>query len=158
MILKNLKLFALIGIAFCFCSCSEEDSQQQFQENSERISTSISTGNLDKILKEMREIGNKTGKMVTFQLKYLNEKDYRKYFKLTRTSKKKLAFIKGKDINHRLFSNELYTITCYYGQEEVILYEGENVGEAGKAARECLNDGGCVTTCLSNMSFAPISQ
>lgn len=143
---QNLKTLYFVRLILLSVSCSEKDDAN---------TNEINQVDIEKVLTEMKNLGESEGKIIVFEMKNLKEKDYAKYFEVIENSEKVLAFASCQGINKR-GPGDNFTVTCTWGNGESEVTEcGESVSCAGQATWDCLENGGCATICNAKITFTP---
>lgn len=143
---QHFKIIYFICLLVLTVACSDTE---------ETTSNEIQEATIEKILQDMKEVGDARGKIVVFEMKNYNGQDYKKHFELIENSTKVLAFATGLK-NNNTSPGDNYTVTCTWGDGETTVTEcGENVGCAGEATWDCLNNGGCATICNAKITYTP---
>jgi hypothetical protein len=123
-------------------------------DNEDINKSDITSQSIKKVLNEMKSLGDNENKVVTFELKNILKKDYKEHFKLINYSQKVLAFAAG--TNRETIKKDNYTVTCTWGDGSTKVTEcGANVGCAGQATWDCLENGGCATICNAKITYKP---
>ena len=107
---------------------------------------------IEKILLEMKALGDSKGKVIVFNLKDLEKENYSKYFEIKPYTEKIYAF------NHPDSepNTDNYTVTCTWSDGSQTTTEcGADARCAGAATWDCLDNGGCATVCNARISYKP---
>ena len=114
---------------------------------------SVNQKMIETILVEMKTLGDAQGKIIEFDVKNISKKDYRNHFEILKNSKKILDFASGSSEKRK---EDNYTVTCTWGNGTTKVTEcGSNVGCAGQATWDCLENGGCATICNAKITYTP---
>jgi hypothetical protein len=145
--MKNyLKIMYVLCFSMLFIACSQEE------ENS---TNEIQQKDIESILLDMKKVGDAEGKIVVFKLENFEKGNYIKNFELIENTKKVMAFAQGSnDLSKSPGDN--YTVTCTWGNGDTKVSEcGEDVGCAGAATWDCIDNGGCATICNAVITYTP---
>lgn len=143
----NLKFIYLLCFSVLLFGCSENEE--------DIITDEIQQKDIENILSDMKKVGDAEGKIVVFEMKNFDKKDYAKSFELIENTEKVLAFASGSNDISKSPGDD-YKVTCTYGNGETEVTEcGEDVGCAGAATWKCLDSGGCATICNAVLTYTP---
>ena len=148
---KVFKLLCLLLFAVWITSCTQEQDKATVEN-----SNSVTKKNVEDVLAQMKSLGDAQGKIIVFEVENISKEDYKKYFEVIKNSKKVMDFASGTDSSSRKAPEDNYTVTCTWGNGETMVTEcGENVGCAGAATWDCLENGGCATICNARITYTP---
>lgn len=141
-----LTYLCLLCISISIISCSNTRDVDK---------SDVTIKDIEKVLENMKSLGDSEGKIVSFELKNIIKEDYKKHFNLIENSKKILDFATG-TIKKRTLQEDNYTVTCTWGDGTTKVTKcGANVGCAGQATWDCLENGGCTTICNAKITYKP---
>ncbi|AXG67829.1 hypothetical protein KORDIASMS9_00011 [Kordia sp. SMS9] len=146
--MKNyLKFTYLLCFSVLLFGCSENEE--------DIITEEIQQKDIKNILLDMKKVGDAEEKIVVFEMKNFDKKNYEQHFELIENSKKVIAFATGSS-DFRKSPGDNYKVTCTYGNGETEVTEcGEDPGCAGDATWKCLASGGCATICNAVITYTP---
>ncbi|MEM6718643.1 MAG: hypothetical protein AAF611_04995 [Bacteroidota bacterium] len=144
----NLKCVYLLCFSMLLFGCSENEEDTFTEE--------IQQKDIEKVLADMKKVGDAEGKIVVFKMKDFDKHTYAKNFKLIENSRKVIAFATGSRDFSKLSLSGNYQVTCTYGNGEVEVTDcGEDEVCAGIATWECVDNGGCATICNAVIMYTP---
>lgn len=145
--MKNLAKIILVVFLMAFMSSCTKTEEEDI--------SGITQLEINNAIDQMKSLGDQKGKIVYFNVGNLLKEDYQNYFEVVEDSKKVLDFSSGSDTSLQR-AGDNYTVTCSWGNGESEVTEcGSNVGCAGKATWECLENGGCATICNAKIMYIP---
>ncbi|QHI36469.1 hypothetical protein IMCC3317_18320 [Kordia antarctica] len=143
---QHFKIMYLVCLLVLTVACSDTE---------ETNSNNIQEATIEKILQDMKKVGDAKGKIVVFEMKNYKGQDYKEHFELIENSTKVLAFATGLKNNSKS-PGDNYTVTCTWGDGDTTVTEcGESAGCAGQATWDCLENGGCATVCNAKITYTP---
>lgn len=150
------KLFFLPFLAIILvASCSEKDNEANIFEANRSAEIEITQNQINDVFAEIKSLGDSQGKIITFDIKNLTNKNYQKHFKVVQNSKKVMDFTLGFDSSQK-DPEDNYTVTCTWGDGKTEVTEcGSDVGCAGQATWDCLDLGGCAAICNARITYVP---
>lgn len=140
---KYLKHIVTICFTLILISCTDSANSDLEKEKSQKI---------EKLLLEMKTLGDAKGKVVVFKLENLDKEDYSELIEVVPYTKKVYTF-NHPDVEP---NTDNYTVTCNWGDGSQTITEcGSDAACAGSATWNCVENGGCATICNAKIMYKP---